>query len=82
MKIMDYVHKIPDALIVFIIAIWITILLVYFIATIKSLKSQVELLQNQQIERTEMILKRARTERIEDMTEFFNTNNIYVKNKN
>lgn len=76
MKIKELVHKIPETLIICVIAVGITILLVYFIATISALKIQIELLQKQQAERTEMIMKRAREERQIDMMEFFTTNKI------
>lgn len=76
MKINEIVHKIPETLIICVIAIGITILLVYFISTISALRKQIELLQTQQVERTEMIMKRAREERQIDMMEFFTTNKI------
>lgn len=72
----NFVHKIPDSAIICTIAIGIIILIVYGLATINALRGQVELLQLQQIERSEANMKRAREERQIDMMEFFTTNKI------
>jgi len=72
----NFVHKIPDSVIIFTISIGIVILIVYGLATNNSLKGQLETMRLQQIERTEEILKRAREERQIDMMSFFTTNKI------
>ena len=52
----NFVHKIPDGVIICTISIWVLILIVYWIATINALKAQIESMQLQQAERTETIL--------------------------
>lgn len=76
MKIMHYIHRIPETLIVWTIFIGILILIVYGFVTINALKRQVELNQIQQEERTESALKRAREEWQQDMFDFFNNNTV------
>lgn len=73
---LDFIHNIPDSIILCTISVGMLILLVYWFFTINSLRRQVELNQIQQEERSETILKHAREERQKDMETFFETHDV------
>lgn len=76
MKIKELLHKIPETWIIMFILGMLFILLVYFVSTIHSLKRQLENMGESAKINNEAFMQRARSERLEDMTQFFNTNEI------
>ncbi|MCC5302473.1 hypothetical protein LMP26_14215, partial [Staphylococcus aureus] len=74
MKIKELLHKIPETWIIMFILSMLFILLVYFVSTIHSLKRQLENMGESAKINNEAFMQRARSERLEDMTQFFNTN--------